>query len=324
MCELVRKHKELNREPMKFDKEIYLNWFNEIILKFNKEIDITKEVVFNYTEIKNKLKLQNNQTFEKFLKDFNDKSSGIFEVPNEKGVKLVGSIFSFKIDENNQTVGVRVNGYFQDFIFSKLDIDTMKKFKKGSRKKVSEGEREYHHINKKKYEQLFLEDNEVLKSLRGKYNKRIYQLLIQFKNTGHFWMKWSQFIEVLEIPKTYKTGSIDIKILKPLKKELIKANLEITEIEKKKKGRSIDTIHIYFKTSPKLLQGIDTSNEKIKQPTKEMRSSLQDEKIKLHTMLGKTGNFKLMDELNEIDSIEKLLEFKEKNKISNRNNILGW
>lgn len=272
---LIRKHKELNREPIKFEKEIYFNWFNQIILQFNKKIDLNEEIIFNFKDIKRELNIKNSGTFVQFLKDFNDKSSGIFEVPKEKGVKIIGTIFSFKVDENFETIGVRVNGYFKDFIFSKLDIDTMKKFKKGSIEQVTSNEREYHEKNKKKYEQLFLEDLEIVNKIKGKYNKRIYQLLIQFKSTGKFWMTWEQFKLILEVPVSYKATHIDQKILNVAMEELQKVGLDIIEIKKIKKGRSIDKIEIFFKTETgKKTETIKMGKEIIIDPVLKLKNKI--------------------------------------------------
>lgn len=57
-------------------------------------------------------------------------------------------------------------------------------------------------------------------SLSSKYSKTLYRLLKQFRYTGALKMEWDNFREVMDIPKEYKQGKIDERILKPSIKEL--------------------------------------------------------------------------------------------------------
>ncbi|MCQ2676075.1 replication initiation protein, partial [Helicobacter pylori] len=56
--------------------------------------------------------------------------------------------------------------------------------------------------------------------VRGKYAKTLYRLLKQYKSTGILSVEWSQFRELLDIPKDYKMENIDQKVLTPALKEL--------------------------------------------------------------------------------------------------------
>ncbi|WP_143432031.1 replication initiation protein, partial [Helicobacter pylori] len=58
--------------------------------------------------------------------------------------------------------------------------------------------------------------------VRGKYAKTLYRLLKQYKSTGILSVEWSQFRELLDIPKDYKMENIDQKVLTPSIKELNK------------------------------------------------------------------------------------------------------
>ncbi|RVZ04597.1 RepB family plasmid replication initiator protein, partial [Helicobacter pylori] len=49
--------------------------------------------------------------------------------------------------------------------------------------------------------------------VRGKYAKTLYRLLKQYKSTGILSVEWSQFRELLDIPKDYKMRNIDQKVL---------------------------------------------------------------------------------------------------------------
>ncbi|RPF67101.1 RepB family plasmid replication initiator protein, partial [Helicobacter pylori] len=58
--------------------------------------------------------------------------------------------------------------------------------------------------------------------VRGKYAKMLYRLLKQYKSTGILSVEWSQFRELLDIPKDYKMENIDQKVLTPSLRELHK------------------------------------------------------------------------------------------------------
>ncbi|WP_033777873.1 replication initiation protein [Helicobacter pylori] len=90
--------------------------------------------------------------------------------------------------------------------------------------------------------------------VRGKYAKTLYRLLKQYKSTGILSVEWSQFRELLDIPKDYKMRNIDQKILTPSLKELKKI-YPFEHLSYKKERRSHDKrkvthIDFYFEQLP--------------------------------------------------------------------------
>ncbi len=90
--------------------------------------------------------------------------------------------------------------------------------------------------------------------VRGKYAKTLYRLLKQYKSTGILSVKWSQFRELLDIPKDYKMENIDQKVLTPSLKELKKI-YPFEHLSYKKERRSHDRrkvthIDFYFEQLP--------------------------------------------------------------------------
>ncbi|QJW30123.1 replication initiation protein [Helicobacter pylori] len=84
--------------------------------------------------------------------------------------------------------------------------------------------------------------------VRGKYAKTLYRLLKQYKSTGILSVEWSQFRELLDIPKDYKMENIDQKVLTPSLKELRKI-YPFEHLSYKKERRSHDkrkVTHIDF------------------------------------------------------------------------------
>ncbi|WP_181331629.1 replication initiation protein [Helicobacter pylori] len=91
--------------------------------------------------------------------------------------------------------------------------------------------------------------------VRGKYAKTLYRLLKQYKSTGILSVEWSQFRELLDIPKDYKMRNIDQKILTPSLKKLKKI-YPFEHLSYKKERRSHDKrkvthIDFYFEPLPK-------------------------------------------------------------------------
>ncbi|AFX90412.1 replication initiation protein [Helicobacter pylori] len=91
--------------------------------------------------------------------------------------------------------------------------------------------------------------------VRGKYAKTLYRLLKQYKSTGILSVEWSQFKELLDIPKDYEMRNIDQKVLTPSIKELHKI-YPFEHLSYKKERRSHDKrkvthIDFYFEQLPK-------------------------------------------------------------------------
>lgn len=112
-------------------------------------------------------------------------------------------------------------------------------------------------------------------SLSSKYTKTIYRYLKQFRHNGFWKINYSDFKELLGIPKSYKTCDIDKQIIKPTLKELQKErnlfdmkrtpfkNLKVKKIKGKGKGRggAIETLEFTFTAE-------NTDNKKTKAENK--------------------------------------------------------
>ncbi|GAA9661588.1 hypothetical protein VEHV062_10970 [Helicobacter pylori] len=103
--------------------------------------------------------------------------------------------------------------------------------------------------------------------VRGKYAKTLYRLLKQYKSTRILSVEWSQFRELLDIPKDYKMENIDQKVLTPALKELHKIypfeHLSYKKERKSHDKRKVTHIDFYFEQLP---QG---ENKKQKQADKQ-------------------------------------------------------
>ncbi|MFP6270958.1 replication initiation protein [Helicobacter pylori] len=91
--------------------------------------------------------------------------------------------------------------------------------------------------------------------VRGKYAKTLYRLLKQYKSTGILSVEWSQFRELLDIPKDYKMENIDQRVLTPSLKELRKIYpFEHLSYKKERRNshdkRKVTHIDFYFEQLP--------------------------------------------------------------------------
>ncbi len=90
--------------------------------------------------------------------------------------------------------------------------------------------------------------------VRGKYAKTLYRLLKQYKSTGILSVEWTQFRELLDIPKDYKMENIDQKVLTPSLKELKKIypfeHLSYRKERKSHDRRKVTHIDFYFEQLP--------------------------------------------------------------------------
>ncbi|UOS57290.1 replication initiation protein [Helicobacter pylori] len=91
--------------------------------------------------------------------------------------------------------------------------------------------------------------------VRGKYAKTLYRLLKQYKSTGILSVEWTQFRELLDIPKDYKMENIDQKVLTPSLKELKKIYpFEHLSYKKERRNshdrRKVTHIDFYFEQLP--------------------------------------------------------------------------
>ncbi|MGL2673651.1 replication initiation protein [Helicobacter pylori] len=90
--------------------------------------------------------------------------------------------------------------------------------------------------------------------VRGKYAKTLYRLLKQYKSTGILSVEWTQFRELLDIPKDYEMRNIDQKVLTTSLKELRKIypfeHLSYKKERKSHDKRKVTHIDFYFEQLP--------------------------------------------------------------------------
>ena len=176
--------------------------------------------------------------------------------------KVSGSIFIVR--ELNNYVEIEIPKTFKDYIFTKQDLELMTKAKRNEKMQVHELDYWDNYLREKSKKIVLLKEADIL-GISGKYNKRLYTLLGQFKSTGFYVSKMENFKKTMEISENYRMYDINRRVLEPAIKELKnKTGVEITEIRKIKKGRKIDRIEFDFKF-PKKVNSVKTKKKKSEQ-----------------------------------------------------------
>lgn len=89
-------------------------------------------------------------------------------------------------------------------------------------------------------------------ALRSIYSWRLFELLMQFKNTGLLRINIDEFVHAVEAPETARKnfGELRRRIIEPGVKELMGKNNMLIEWEPKKAGRRVTSLEFKFKFNP--------------------------------------------------------------------------
>ncbi|WP_047384498.1 replication initiation protein [Cetobacterium sp. ZWU0022] len=100
-------------------------------------------------------------------------------------------------------------------------------------------------------------------SLKSRYAKRIYQIIMSYKNLYKWEFDAIEFRKILDIPDSYGWSDIDVKLMRKIKVEL-QNNTNISDISliKEKSGRSITKVTLKWNFSnPEVLEEINFLEE---------------------------------------------------------------
>lgn len=235
MSNLVVYKDELNTVPLRSFNSKEMDLFFSICSKMrNKELDI---VTFDFEDLK---QLSNYKMTAKkhFISDLENIYSKLIQLDfrietEEKIIKFV--LFTkYEIDKVEELISIKVNEEFKHILnnifggFTKFEL-------------------------------------EEFTALNSSYSKTAYRLLKQFRQAGYYIIQIDEFRRLLDIPKTYKMGNIDQKVLKPIKNELSEyfKNLKITKLRGKgKRKRFIENIEFKFDPETDIKNGERTFRDK--------------------------------------------------------------
>ena len=165
----IRISKNLIQEPLKFEKELGLRFFKDCILKFNQIENLDKEIIFSFDELRKGYQLKNKDDFKEFMKFFHSEINGRKDLfTTDKGDLLSGGVFSSKIYIEENKIGVVINHYHKQHIYSKIEINKWHSVQGNSKKiKTLEVEKE------EKEKLLGLMTTFISEEVKGKYSQRL-------------------------------------------------------------------------------------------------------------------------------------------------------
>jgi plasmid replication initiation protein len=230
---------------MKNELVVYKNDFNQIPLKSFKSVELDllfsimsqmrnkglTSVTLTFEQLKSLSKYNNSNAIKEFVKDLESTYDKLIHLDVKIGDdrKFTKFVFftEYTIDIDKQTVTICVNERFSHLIneltgsFTKLELDEVT-------------------------------------SLSSSYSKNGYRLLKQYRSTGYatFWL--DEFKELMDVPESYNYGNINLRVLKPIEKELPKyfPNLKINRIKGKGKDkRKVVRLEFKFKNDDGLNKG---------------------------------------------------------------------
>ena len=279
----IRVHKKVNGNHITLGKESLVNTFYGLVQLYNKQdtykdLEITKQDLWELAGYQGKY---DSNYIKELIRELTQSKPFDISSLNKVGISgISGSMFVVTTYEDGRLL-LEVPKAYQRLLFYKKDIDLMTKAKKKLRMSTEELDH-WDNETKEKSKFLVLLKKADLLQIQGKYNKRLYALLMQWSYTGSYEVSYQKFKEILEIPKSYQSTNIDKRILESAKEELLKVGIKITRIIKKKEGRSITGININFKLEDgeekelKTTKPIKIKDSKSREKNKQTIKNLKD------------------------------------------------
>lgn len=239
MNEIVKYRNELNKVVLRNFKSKELDLFIAIISRMRNMED---DVIFSFDYLKNLIQYETSNSIEIFHKElksmYNKLIRCIYGWEDEDQIVRFVLFIEYTIDKKNKIVKIGINKKYSwvlnaitDGLFTRFELE------------------------------------EFIK-LKSSYTKEFYRRMKQFKSTGFWSTSLDEFRRLMDIPVSYRMCDIDLKVLKPIQKEL-KEKYEL-KIQKtyNKKGRGRPAVSGFIFTFLK-------EEAKYKKETKEKKKEIK-------------------------------------------------
>ena len=191
MNEIVKYRNELNKVALRNFKSKELDLFIAIISRMR---DKEEEVTFSFDYLKNLIQYETSNSIETFHKElksmYNKLIKCVYGWENEDETVRFVLFTEYTIDKKNKTVKVGVNKKYSwvlnaitDGLFTRFELEEFVR-------------------------------------LKSSYTKEFYRRMKQFRSTGFWSVNLDEFKRLMDIPVNYRMCDIDVKVLKPIQKEL--------------------------------------------------------------------------------------------------------
>lgn len=266
-------HREINRSIINFSSEQLLNVFYGIVKRYNK-LENFELLRLKKIELWEMIGRDKNSYISTEINNLIDllTQSGTFKI--KQNIKLSGSIFIIRQEDEDLTI--EIPQLYQKYIYNRTDIKNIINLE--TIKSVEENFKTKENI-------LLLKQADILK-IKGKYNKRLYSLLMASKKNskGLYKENYTKFKEVLGIKPTYQEGTINKRILNLDNKELSKVGIKLLNIEKKRNEILIKFSYKEVKKKnieKEILKKIEEQKKKRKEEEQEKAERKEREKQEL-------------------------------------------
>ena len=241
MNEIVKYRNELNKVALRNFKSKELDLFIAIISRMR---DKEEEVTFSFDYLKNLIQYETSNSIETFHKElksmYNKLIKCVYGWENEDEIVRFVLFTEYTIDKKNKTVKVGVNKKYSwvlnaitDGLFTRFELEEFVR-------------------------------------LKSSYTKEFYRRMKQFRSTGFWSVNLDEFKRLMDIPVNYRMCDIDVKVLKPIQKELKeKYGLKIQKTYNTKgRGRPAVSgfIFTFLKEEPQSRKEIKEEKKEIKTP----------------------------------------------------------
>ena len=191
MNEIVKYRNELNKVALRNFKSKEFDLFIAIISRMR---DKEEEVTFSFDYLKNLIQYETSSSIETFHKElksmYNKLIKCVYGWENEDETVRFVLFTEYTIDKKNKTVKVGVNKKYSwvlnaitDGLFTRFELEEFVR-------------------------------------LKSSYTKEFYRRMKQFRSTGFWSVNLDEFKRLMDIPVNYRMCDIDVKVLKPIQKEL--------------------------------------------------------------------------------------------------------
>ncbi|MEG2347882.1 MAG: replication initiation protein [Cetobacterium sp.] len=250
-------------------KEKELDLFFSICYKMKNEG--LNEVALTFQELK-ELSNYSNRNLDRFVKDLESTYDKILDIKIRRETKTTITKISFftmyEIEKEKRTVAIQIHEKCRYLL---NDIEKFTKF-----------------------------DLMEFVSLKSSYAKNMFKMLKQFDNEDSYnWyqIKLDDFIELMGIPKHYKMGNIDQRVLSPILEQL-KPYFPKLKLEKIKKGVKVESLKFTWKAKKKKQVEHGTS------PNKKQFLGEKDLKEHQEQVQEREQGNNLMDQVEKIHKIK--------------------
>ncbi|MBO1103569.1 replication initiation protein [Enterococcus hirae] len=150
--------------------------------------------------------------------------------------------------------------------------------------------------------------------LQSSYAKTMFRLLKQYRTKGFVYFSKEDFHELLDIPKSYKQGNIDQKVLAPIRQELTAIFKGLTIKKKYGKGRGKPVIGYQFAFKPEIKKADDFNKHA---PTKEEQNralALANKQKEYEEEPVTTINEKIKQKQRELELLQQIQQLEKEKK----------